>query len=43
MPRSKPYTAGLAFFDFVMIFATCGLWLVIMLLRELHHYGQPSR
>jgi hypothetical protein len=39
MPRSKPYTGGLAFFDFLMLLCTCGLWLIIMLLRELHRWG----
>ncbi len=35
MARSTPYGGGLAFFDFIMCCLTCGVWLLVMLVREL--------
>lgn len=35
MARSKPYTAKLAVLDVILILITGGLWLVVMLVREL--------
>lgn len=35
MGRKTPYTASLAIIDLVTIFLTGGIWLVIMLVREL--------
>lgn len=35
MARSKPYTTGLAVLDIILILLTGGLWLLVMLVREL--------
>lgn len=35
MARKKPYTLGLAVFDLFMICLTGGVWLAVMLVREL--------
>lgn len=36
MARTKPYTVTLGIIDFILILVTGGLWLIVMLLRELH-------
>ena len=36
MARKKPYTVTLGIIDVVLILLTGGLWLFVMLVRELH-------
>ena len=35
MARSKPYTGGLMVLDIVLTLLTGGLWLIVVLFREL--------
>lgn len=35
MPRNKPYTAGLAVIDILLLLFTGGLWIFVMIVREL--------
>lgn len=35
MARTKPYTGGLMALDLVLTFLTGGIWLIVVLFREL--------
>lgn len=35
MARSKPYTGGLLVLDLTLTFLTGGIWLIVVLFREL--------
>jgi hypothetical protein len=35
MARSKPYTGGLMTLDIILTLLTSGLWLIVVLFREL--------
>lgn len=42
MPRSKPYTKGLAIFDVIATLFTGGLWFVIAIPREMYRFYGPK-
>jgi len=39
MARNKPYTGGLLVLDLFLTFLTGGLWLVVVLFRELMRHS----
>lgn len=36
MARSKPYTLALGILDIIMLLLTAGVWIVVILVRELY-------